>query len=633
MRSILRANAIDCRAVGDVGGKLGLRDFAPRYGAHVRVLWLACPGWAVVAVVCTVVRATSIVLSMVATGHMVGALPDALRDGVDSVAADRLWQWFIVFAVLNIGAQFVGGIAQIATDKVAARYLEYVFDLVAEAGVGPDGLLQLDSPGFSGRLRALIQETRGWLFRLGVDASWQVLQTRLVGVGAVVVLIGWRWWVPLVILMSFMLLSKAFGSMIDTFFSRRLEQEATDTRRARYLRNVLIKPGAGKEVRLFGLTSWLVDRYGTVWRAANSVAWANRYRALVPVIAASVLVMATVGGSLALLAHDALSGTVSLALLVMLIQAVIALESFGIVGDAQTGLSILTSILRELGSIRREVGLPDLISGSRASSPTQQRAGAASIEIHDVSFTYPTRESPALSGVTLTIPVGQSVAVVGVNGAGKSTLIKLIAGLYPPDAGRVRIDGADPYVDVAARRRVAVIFQDFVHYPLTLRDNVGFGAIDRRGDQVALDRALSDAGGDTVLKRVDNDWDTVLSGEFEGGTDLSGGQWQRVALARALAAVAGGAGVLVLDEPTAALDVRAEAALFDHFLEVTRGVTTILVSHRLSSVRHADRIVVLDGEHGGIVEDGSHEELMALGGRYAEMFSLQARRFAQAGGE
>jgi ATP-binding cassette subfamily B protein len=196
----------------------------------------------------------------------------------------------------------------------------------------------------------------------------------------------------------------------------------------------------------------------------------------------------------------------------------------------------------------------------------------------------------------------------------------------------VLVDGGDPGLDDQLRRRVAVIFQEFVRYHLTLRENVGMAMLgDHRSDDVAgvVPRALHDATGDSVLARVGS-WDRVLSGEYAGGTDLSGGQWQRVALARALAAIDAGAGVLVLDEPTAALDVRAEAELFDGFLDVTRGLTTVLVSHRLSSVRHADRIVVLDG--GRIVEDGTHDALVAAGGGYAAMFALQAERFALAGG-
>jgi ATP-binding cassette subfamily B protein len=213
---------------------------------------------------------------------------------------------------------------------------------------------------------------------------------------------------------------------------------------------------------------------------------------------------------------------------------------------------------------------------------------------------------------------------VGENGAGKSTLVKLLCGLYQPDAGTVALDGG--LSPLQARGRIAAIFQDFVRYPLPLRDNVAFGHLALADDDEALGAALADAGGAGLLASLPHGWDTVLSREFEGGADLSGGQWQRVALARALAAVRGGAGLLVLDEPTAALDVRAETELFERFLELTKDVTTILVSHRLSSVRHADRIVVIDG--GRIAEDGTHEGLMRAGGLYARMYSLQAERFA-----
>ncbi|HYR07801.1 MAG TPA: ABC transporter ATP-binding protein, partial [Longimicrobium sp.] len=210
--------------------------------------------------------------------------------------------------------------------------------------------------------------------------------------------------------------------------------------------------------------------------------------------------------------------------------------------------------------------------------------------------------------------------------AGKSTLVKLLCGLYEPDEGRITLDGAPP---LRARGRIGAIFQDFVRYPLPLRENVGFGHLPSLGDPAALERALRDAGGGRLAERLPRGWETVLSREFADGAELSGGQWQRVALARALAAVQGGAGLLILDEPTASLDVRAEAELFERFLELTRGVTTILVSHRLASVRRADRIVVLDG--GRVVEDGSHEQLVRLGGRYARMYALQAARFATAG--
>jgi ATP-binding cassette subfamily B protein len=226
---------------------------------------------------------------------------------------------------------------------------------------------------------------------------------------------------------------------------------------------------------------------------------------------------------------------------------------------------------------------------------------------------------PVLEGFDLTIPAGSSLAIVGQNGAGKTTLAKLLCRLYDPQSGAVEVDGVDLRdLDVDSwRSRLGAVFQDFVRFELSMRDNVApAGAPD---DEIRA--ALADAGADGLA-----DLDTPLSKQYDGGIDLSGGQWQRVALARALCAVRRGAGLVLLDEPTAQLDVRGEAAIFERVLQATREVTTILVSHRFSTVRQVDRIVVV--EHGRIVEQGSHEELMAARGRYRTMFDLQAQRFA-----
>jgi ATP-binding cassette, subfamily B, bacterial len=218
----------------------------------------------------------------------------------------------------------------------------------------------------------------------------------------------------------------------------------------------------------------------------------------------------------------------------------------------------------------------------------------------------------------LTIPAGSSLAIVGQNGAGKTTLAKLLCRLYDPQAGAIEVDGVDVRelsLD-SWRDRVTAVFQDFVRFELPLRDNVApAGAPDE-----AVRAALESAGAAHLASL-----DTILSRGYEGGTDLSGGQWQRVALARALCAVQLGAGLVLLDEPTAQLDVRGEAEIFDRILDSTRRCTTILISHRFSTVRHADRICVL--EHGRAIELGTHEELMAAGGRYRTMFDLQAQRF------
>jgi ABC-type multidrug transport system fused ATPase/permease subunit len=260
-----------------------------------------------------------------------------------------------------------------------------------------------------------------------------------------------------------------------------------------------------------------------------------------------------------------------------------------------------------------------LTAGAReaGAGPTRE------IRFRDVTFAYP-GGTPILDHLDLTIPAGTSIAIVGQNGAGKTTLAKLLCRLYAPQGGRIEIDGVDvaDFTLASWRRRVAAVFQDFIRFEKPLRDNVAPGG----APDDAIRGALEQAGAAQLAPL-----DTTLARGYEGGTDLSGGQWQRVALARALCAVKLGAGVVVLDEPTAQLDVRGEAEIFDRILEATRHCTTILISHRFSTVRHADRICVL--ERGRVVELGSHDELMALGGRYRTMFDLQAQRFAGGGEE
>jgi ATP-binding cassette, subfamily B, bacterial len=262
---------------------------------------------------------------------------------------------------------------------------------------------------------------------------------------------------------------------------------------------------------------------------------------------------------------------------------------------------------------------PEMEPAGRLSSGSRKADGLPTREIRfrNVTFGYPGC-GRVLEGFDLTIPAGTSLAIVGQNGAGKTTLAKLLCRLYDPQEGAIEVDGVDvrEFELESWRRRLTAVFQDFTRFELPLRDNVApAGAPD-----AAIQSALESAGAANLATL-----DTILARGYEGGTELSGGQWQRVALARALCAVQLGAGVVLLDEPTAQLDVRGEAAIFDRILTASRNCTTILISHRFSTVRHADRICVL--EHGKVVELGTHDELMALGGRYHTMFDLQAQRF------
>jgi ATP-binding cassette subfamily B protein len=596
-----------------------LRSFSQgtlyRYLLYARLYGRAAPLLSVLCLVLTVIVAGAGTAALLTTGRLVAALPDAAA----------AWPWLVATALAFVTGPVASAALAGVAHAVEARCVVTALDLTMELGTSPYGTAHLEDPRTAGELAAVTRASTDWLYIAGFHGGWALLTIRLGGVGAFVILAGWRWWTPILLLVGWFVLSKVFAQWNNSIFDDLLEVTGNQRRYADYLRSLLVGGEAAKEIRLFGLTGWLVGRYTAAWQQAMGAVWANRARALRLPLLALLMPLAVNAGVFAVLARDAWTGAVGAGALVTYAQAVLAMSAFGSQGDAQRGLARTSAVLNEVVRLRRAQGLPALAPAGDDDSRLPARAdGPASVVLEAVTFAYPSAERPAISQLSLTIPAGQSVALVGVNGVGKSTLIKLLCGLHRPDAGSVRIGGADPGADDAARRRVAVIFQDFVRYHLPLRDNIASGA-----DEALLRKALRDAGGSGGLARLG--WDTVLSPEYDGGTELSGGQWQRVALARALAALRTGAGVLVLDEPAAALDVRAEAALFDRFLEVTQGATTLLVTHRLSSVRQVDRIVVLGPRPDGgahVIEDGSHEGLLAADGVYAELFTLQAARFA-----
>jgi ATP-binding cassette subfamily B protein len=327
-------------------------------------------------------------------------------------------------------------------------------------------------------------------------------------------------------------------------------------------------------------------------------------------------------------AGAALDGNISLGELTVLVGAIM---NVGNVGTVTTDDYILEHGLGgfpSLGDLEHEVELLDRAADGMVSPVDKPQH---EIRFQGVTFTYPRQAAPVLHEVNLAIPAGKSLAIVGENGAGKSTLLKLLAGFHRPTSGRVTVDGTDlaDLQGASWQRRLAPVFQEFVRYPLPARENVGFGAVSRLDEERLLQQAADRARASGLISKLPAGWDTVLARQYTGGVELSGGEWQRIALARAFVAVENGAGVVILDEPTANLDPLTEVELYEELLEATRGLTTILVSHRFPSVRKADHIVVL--HKGRVVEEGTHDDLVALRGRYARMFATQAAPFLATG--
>lgn len=399
-------------------------------------------------------------------------------------------------------------------------------------------------------------------------------------------------------------------------------------RDADYLYRLAVDPPAAKEIRLFGLADWAIDRFTARRRVLYDLQYeATRMRerptlwCLAIVLAANALVFWTIG-------VRAADGDLGLGATLVALQAAIGVSGLAF-GGLNWALDSAAAPVAAIGRLERAMAPAGALTGRRERRSARAEIdgdarrppdGAPEIRFRDVSFAYPGGGPPILEHLDLTIPAGSSLAIVGQNGAGKTTIAKLLCRLYDPTDGAIEVDGTDLRdLDLTAwRRRVTAVFQDFIRFELPLRDNVA----PRGADDELVRAALADAGGASVATL-----DTILAKGYPGGTDLSGGQWQRVALARALHAVRRGAGVVLLDEPTAQLDVRGETEIFERVLQATAGRTVVLVSHRFSTVRHVDRICVL--ERGAVVELGSHAELMAYGGRYRTMFELQASRFVE----
>jgi ABC-type multidrug transport system fused ATPase/permease subunit len=517
----------------------------------------------------------------------------------------------VVFVLLQVMWPVHRAVSADLGDRMAA----WLYDELTEACLSPPGIGHLEDAGLADDLQLARDFDRGMTgppLRISMDFIADGLAMMLAGLASACVLFAFAWWAPIVLgggwLATHWLLRES-----GVWKDRNTEEVRRAQRDAEYAYRLAVDAPAAKELRLFGLAGWTLDRFilrrtrlHELQYEATQLRQRSVTRSLVVVLAANLVVFWA-------LADAVSSGSIELGRLVAFAQAALGASAiaFGGLNWAVDGAAAPVAAVLRLRTAMAPAGALTVGTASVAD-------GAHALALRDVTFAYPGTTEPVLDGLDLEVPAGSSLAIVGQNGAGKTTLAKLLCRLYDPQSGAIEVDGTDlRELDLTAwRSRITAVFQDFIRFELPLRDNVApSGAADE-----SILAALADAGAADLAEL-----DTPLAKGYEGGTDLSGGQWQRVALARALCAVREGAGLVLLDEPTAQLDVRGEAEIFDRILAATRSATTILVSHRFSTVRHADRICVL--EHGRVIELGSHDELMAANGRYRTMFDLQAQRF------
>jgi ATP-binding cassette subfamily B protein len=541
-----------------------------------------------------------------------GVLISAVQRG------DPLWRPLAFAGAVFILLQVLTPIQQAVSANLGDRTAAWLHDRLTEACVGPPGLGHLENSDLTNDLtvaRDFDLGITGPPLSIAMDFTAGGLVEMIGGLASAVVLAFYAWWAAMVLagawLATHWLLRES-----AVWRDRNTDAVRAAQRDADYAYRLAVDPPAAKELRLFGLAEWTIDRFINRRSRLHALQYqATRLREK-PVLWSLLLVTAANVAVFWSLASGAAGNRLTLAEIVVFAQSAVgtSMIAFGGLNWVLDGAAApVAAVLRLEAPMALAGALP---SGSRSA------AGAPSGELRfrDVTFGYP-GGPPVLEHFDLVIPAGSSMAIVGQNGAGKTTLAKLLCRLYDPQAGAVEVDGVDVRrLSLESwRQRVTAVFQDFIRFELPLRDNVApSGAPD-----AVIQEALEAAGAASLAGL-----DTVLARGYDNGTDLSGGQWQRVALARALCAVQLGAGVVLLDEPTAQLDVRGEAEIFDRILAATRRCTTILISHRFSTVRQADRICVL--EHGRVVELGSHDELMTRRGRYCQMFELQAQRFVTA---
>lgn len=589
-----------------------------RLGPALRLIWQSAPGWTVLSLALVAVQATLPLLGLYLLKLVVDAVSGGgAASGTGAPFGDTL---LLIALVALVGLLVAAGntLAALASEAQAHLVTDHVLHLLHEKSTQVD-LGYYEDPRYYDVLHRAQSEAPFRPQRV-LNNLLQVTRSGLTAAGIVLLLLTVHWIVPLLLLAA--VVPALFVRLRYTDRIERWKRQRSSTeRRALYLDRLLTHAWHAKEVRLFGLGPILMGRFCDLRdRLRGERLRLGRQRALGDMtvqLGASLAILA----AFALIAYKTYLGALTVGDLVMYFgavqkaQALLQMMFVGLGGLYEDNLFLST--LDDFLTLEPQV----VPAADPKPVPNPIRAG---FELDRVSFRYPTSSRPLLEDVTLAVRPGEMVALIGKNGSGKTTLVKLLCRFYDPSGGAITLDGVDLRVlcPDELRRQITVVFQDFARYQMSARDNIWFGDVHRPPDLGWIAEAATAAGAEDLIRGLRHGYDTILGNWFEAGEELSAGEWQKVALARAFASAAP---LMVLDEPTSALDARAEAKVFETVRRLGRDRAVLVISHRFSTVRMADRIYLLDG--GRICEHGTHDELIGQGGMYAELFELQAAAY------
>jgi ATP-binding cassette, subfamily B, bacterial len=579
------------------------------------IVWKSAPSVVVLGLVCRVL----VSLVPVSVAKIAGLIIDQIKGIVDGTAqlSPHLWWLCAAEFVLAISGNVISRFIDYFDSVLSDRYTRHVSIRVMEHASQLD-LQTYENPLFYDRLeRARVQATD----RLAmIQAMGQLFQQSITAVVLSAAILFYSPW--LLLLLIGCLIPAFLGESHFAFLNYAKNFRQTPAKRQLdYLRQVGGSKEAAKELKLFGLSDFLTGRFTSL---SNQILDENLTLSRKRLIAVSCLSLLSTGGyygAYLWVVYETVTGHFTIGTLSFLTVSIMnASNTISQIFSTLSGIAdqalFLTDLIAFFGMKPTVQSKPNALP-----APRQIKQG---FEFRDVSFSYPGTERLILNNLNFRVEPGERIALIGQNGQGKTTIVKLITRLYDPTAGQVLLDGIDlrEYSIEDLCQEVGVIFQDFMRYEMTARENIAVGRIEFLDDEKRIHAAAEKSLADGVIQQLVGKYDQMLGRRFEGGVDLSGGEWQKLALARAYLREAQ---ILILDEPTAALDARAEFEVFQRFNELTRDKMALFISHRFSTVRMAERIIVL--ENGSIAEEGSHDSLMARGGTYAGMFELQASSY------